>query len=282
MKLVSYERDGAAGYGAVVEGGIVDLGRALGGRFADLKALLAADALAQAQAAVQGRAPDVALEAVALRPPIPNPGKVWCCGLNYAEHVKETGREVTEQPTFFTRWADAQVGHGRPMIRPRESVQFDYEGEIAVVIGREGRRIAPADAARHVAGYACFNDGSIRDWQRHTSQFAPGKNFWRSGAFGPWLVTADEIPFGTSMTLVTRLNGREVQRATTEMMIHSIARQIAYVSTVAPLEPGDVIVTGTPGGVGAKRTPPLWMKAGDVVEVEIDRVGVLRNTIADD
>jgi 2-keto-4-pentenoate hydratase/2-oxohepta-3-ene-1,7-dioic acid hydratase in catechol pathway len=282
MRLVSFERDGRAGFGAVVEGGVVDLGRALGGRYAGLKALLAADALAEAEAALRGRAPDVALDAVALLPPIPDPGKVWCCGLNYAEHVKETGREVTEQPTFFTRWADAQVGHGRPMIRPRESVQFDYEGEIAVVIGRAGRRIAPGDAGRHVAGYACFNDGSIRDWQRHTSQFAPGKNFWRSGAFGPWLVTADEIPFGASMTLVTRLNGREVQRATTEMMIHSIARQIAYVSTVAPLEPGDVIVTGTPGGVGAKRTPPLWMKAGDVVEVEIDRVGVLRNTIADD
>jgi 2-keto-4-pentenoate hydratase/2-oxohepta-3-ene-1,7-dioic acid hydratase in catechol pathway len=213
---------------------------------------------------------------------VPDPGKVWCCGLNYHEHVKETGREVTEQPTFFTRWADAQAGHGQPMLRPRESVQFDYEGEIAVVIGRSGRRIAPEDAGRHVAGYACFNDGSIRDWQRHTTQFAPGKNFWRSGALGPWMVTSDEIPFGTSMTLITRLNGLEVQRATTEMMIHSIAKQIAYVSTVAPLEPGDVIVTGTPGGVGAKRTPPLWMKAGDVVEVEIDRVGVLRNPVADD
>jgi 2-keto-4-pentenoate hydratase/2-oxohepta-3-ene-1,7-dioic acid hydratase in catechol pathway len=278
MRLASFTLDGRPAWGPVVDGGVIDATPL----HPTLKAMLAADGLARLAAWAAGRRPDAALDAIAFLPTIPDPGKVWCCGLNYHEHVKETGREVTEQPTFFTRWADAQVGHGQPMLRPRESVQFDYEGEIAVVIGRGGRRIAPTDAARHVAGYACFNDGSIRDWQRHTSQFAPGKNFWRSGALGPWMVTADEIPFGTSMTLVTRLNGTELQRATTEMMIHSIAKQIAYVSAVAPLEPGDVIVTGTPGGVGAKRTPPLWMKAGDVVEVEIDRVGVLRNTIADD
>jgi len=278
MRLASFTLDGRPAWGPVVDGGVIDATSL----HPTLKAALAADALARLAAWAAGRPADAALDAVAFLPTIPDPGKVWCCGLNYDEHVRETGREVTEQPTFFTRWADAQAGHGQPMLRPRESVQFDFEGEIAVVIGRGGRRIAPADAARHVAGYACFNDGSVRDWQRHTSQFAPGKNFWRSGALGPWMVTADEIPFGTSMTLVTRLNGREVQRATTEMMIHSIARQIAYVSTVAPLAPGDVIVTGTPGGVGARRTPPLWMKAGDVVEVEIDRVGVLRNPIADD
>ena len=167
-------------------------------------------------------------------------------------------------------------------MRPRESTQLDYEGEIAVIIGRGGRRIAEADAARHVAGYACYNDGSIRDWQRHTSQWGPGKNFWRTGGFGPWMVTADEIPFGTVMTLTTRLNGNVMQQATTEMLIHSIARQIAYASTVAPLEPGDVVVTGTPGGVGARRQPPVWMKAGDCVEVEVDRIGVLRNTVADE
>jgi 2-keto-4-pentenoate hydratase/2-oxohepta-3-ene-1,7-dioic acid hydratase in catechol pathway len=278
MKVASFVRGGRAAWGLVVDGGVVDASA----QFATLKAAIAAGALAQVAAWAADRRPDVALDAVEWLPVVPDAGKIWCCGLNYGEHVKETGREVTEQPTFFMRFPDAQVGHGAPMLRPRESPQFDYEGEIAVVIGRGGRRIAEADVPAHVAGYACFNDGSIRDWQRHTSQFGPGKNFWRSGAFGPWMVTADEIPFGTSMTLVTRLNGREVQRATTGMMIHSIARQIAYVSTVAPLEPGDVIVTGTPGGVGAKRTPPLWMKAGDVVEVEVDRVGVLRNTIADD
>lgn len=278
MRLASFTLDGRPAWGPVVDGGVIDATS----QHPTLKAALAADGLARLAAWAAGRPADATTDAVAFLPTIPDPGKVWCCGLNYHEHVQETGREVTEQPTFFTRWADAQAGHGQPMLRPRESVQFDFEGEIAVIVGRGGRRIAPADAARHVAGYACFNDGSIRDWQRHTSQFAPGKNFWRSGALGPWMVTSDEIPFGTSMTLVTRLNGREVQRATTEMMIHSIARQIAYVSTVAPLAPGDVIVTGTPGGVGARRTPPLWMQPGDVVEVEIDRVGVLRNTIADD
>jgi 2-keto-4-pentenoate hydratase/2-oxohepta-3-ene-1,7-dioic acid hydratase in catechol pathway len=278
MKVASFTLNGRPAWGPVVDGGVIDATS----QYPTLKAALAADGLAKVAAWAAGRKADAALDAIAFLPTIPDPGKVWCCGLNYHEHVKETGREVTEQPTFFTRWADAQAGHDQPMLRPRESVQFDYEGEIAVVIGRGGRRIAQADGARHIAGYACFNDGSIRDWQRHTTQFAPGKNFWRSGALGPWMVTADEIPFGTSMTLVTRLNGTELQRATTEMMIHSIARQIAYVSSVAPLEPGDVIVTGTPGGVGAKRTPPLWMKAGDVVEIEIDKVGVLRNTIADD
>lgn len=282
MRLVSFSRNGREGYGAVTDKGVVDLSAVMGARFADLKALLAADALAEAATVAAQRAPDFALADAVLLPVIPNPGKIWCCGLNYGEHVRETNREVTEQPTFFLRVADSQVGHDQAMVRPPESVQFDYEAEIAVVIGRPGRRIAEADAGQHVAGYACYNDGSVRDWQRHTSQWVPGKNFWRTGGFGPWMVTADEIPFDTVMTLTTRLNGVEMQRATTDMLIHSIARQIAYVSTIAPLEPGDVIVTGTPGGVGARRTPPVWMKAGDVCEIEVDRVGVLRNPIADE
>ena len=282
MKLISFEHQGRAGFGAVVGHGVVDLGAAMGHRHADLKALLAADALAEAAQLVAARQPDLPLAGLTLLPVIPNPDKIWCCGLNYADHVRETHREVTEQPTFFMRFAASQVGHGQPMLRPRESTQLDYEGEIAVIIGKGGRRIAEADAAAHVAGYACYNDGSVRDWQRHTSQYGPGKNFWRTGGFGPWMVTADEIPFGTTLTLVTRLNGQEMQRATTDMLIHSIARQIAYVSTVAPLVPGDVLVTGTPGGVGSRRNPPVWMKAGDVVEVEIDRVGVLRNPVADE
>ena len=281
MRLVSYERQGKAGFGLVVGDGVVDLGVALGGRYADLKALLAADALSEARAC-QGRSPDFALSGVSLLPVIPNPGKIWCAGLNYGEHVQETGRQVTEQPMFFLRVADSQVGHGSAIPRPPESVKLDYEGEIAVVIGKSGRRIAEADAWSHIAGYACYNDGSVRDWQMHTQQWCPGKNFWRTGGFGPWLVTADEIAPGAVMTLVTRLNGTEVQRATTEQLIHSIPRLIAYASTVAPLRPGDVIVTGTPGGIGAKRNPPLWMKAGDVVEVEVDRIGVLRNPIVDE
>ncbi|OGB00077.1 MAG: 5-carboxymethyl-2-hydroxymuconate isomerase [Burkholderiales bacterium RIFCSPHIGHO2_12_FULL_69_20] len=282
MKLVSFERNGRAGFGAVIDGGVVDLGAALNGRHADLMALLAADALGEARTALADRAADFALDSVVLLPVIPAPGKIWCCGLNYGEHVRETNREITEQPTFFLRVADSQVGHGQAIVRPPESVQLDYEAEIAVIIGKPGRRIAEADVWDHIAGYSCYNDGSVRDWQRHTSQWGPGKNFWRTGGFGPWMVTTDQIPARTVMTLVTRLNGQEMQRATTEMMIHSIERQIAYVSTIAPLQAGDVIVTGTPGGVGARRTPPVWMKPGDVVEIEVDRVGVLRNTIADD
>lgn len=282
MKLISYTHNGRASFGAVTPTGVVDLSLALNHAYPDLKALLVADALAAAKSAASTRAADHRLEDLTLLPVIPNPGKIWCCGLNYGEHVRETNREVTEQPTFFLRVADSQVGHDQPMIRPPESTQFDYEAEIAVVIGKAGRRIAEADVADYIAGYACYNDGTVRDWQRHTSQWVPGKNFWKTGGFGPWLVTSDEIPFGTLMTLTTRLNGQELQRATTEMMIHSIARQIAYVSTIAPLEPGDVIVTGTPGGVGARRTPPVWMKPGDVCEIEVDRIGVLRNPIADE
>jgi 2-keto-4-pentenoate hydratase/2-oxohepta-3-ene-1,7-dioic acid hydratase in catechol pathway len=282
MRLVSFERAGKSGFGAVVGDGVVDLGIALGGRYADLKALLEGDGLQAAKDAVAGRAADHALAELVLAPVIPNPGKIWCCGLNYAEHVRETQREVTEKPMFFMRIADSQVGHGQAIPRPPESIQLDFEGEIAVIIGRRGRRIAEADAWSHIAGYACYNDGSVRDWQRHTQQFGPGKNFWHTGGFGPWMVTADEIPAGAVMTLVTRLNGREMQRATTDMMIHGIARQIAYLSTVAPLQPGDVIVTGTPGGVGARRDPPVWMKPGDVVEVEVDRIGVLRNPVIEE
>ena len=282
MKLLSFEYAGQARFGVVQGDGVIDLVKAMGGRYPSLRALLAAQALGEVPGAVAGRSPDVALSAVQFLPVIPDPGKIWCCGLNYVEHVRETQREVTEQPTFFMRVADSQVGHNQPMMRPAESNQLDFEAEIAVIIGKPGRRIAEHDVGAHIAGYACYNDGSVRDWQRHTSQWIPGKNFWRTGGFGPWMVTADEIPFGTEMTLTAHLNGQEMQRATTSMMIHSIARQIAYVSKVAPLQAGDVIVTGTPGGVGARRTPPVWMKAGDVIEIGIDKVGVLRNTIADD
>ena len=237
MKLLSFERSGQSGFGAVVGTGVVDLGRALDGRYTDLKSLLEADGLAAARAALEGRAPDFDLADLKLLPVIPNPGKIWCAGLNYGEHVRETGREVSEQPVFFMRNADSQVGHGHAILRPPESIKLDYEGEIAVVIGREGRRISEADAWDHIAGYACYNDASVRDWQMHTSQWGPGKNFWRTGGFGPWMVTSDEIEPAATLSLVTRLNGVEVQRATTEMMLHSIPRQIAYASTVSPLRP---------------------------------------------
>jgi len=283
MKFVSYEINGANSYGVLVGQGVVDLRRALADAPDDLKGLLGRpDAIAAAAAIMGIQTPHYSLDALTLLPVIPNPGKIWCCGLNYGGHVRETGRTVSDKPTFFLRVADSQVAHGQAIMRPRESDRLDFEGEIAVVIGKPGRRISQEAAWNHIAGYACYNDGSVRDWQKHGAQWCPGKNFWRTGGFGPWLVSADEITAGQVMTLTTRLNGQVMQHATTKQMLHSIPAQIAYLSAIAPLNPGDVIVTGTPEGVGMARQPPVWMKAGDVVEVEIDRIGILRNTIADD
>ncbi|MGF7055769.1 2-keto-4-pentenoate hydratase/2-oxohepta-3-ene-1,7-dioic acid hydratase in catechol pathway [Bosea sp. OAE752] len=281
MKLVSFVANGLSSFGAVKDQSIVDLGPHFSGAgITSLRRLLAADALAEAREVAAGRLPELALSAVTLLPPIPDPGKIICVGLNYHDHVTETGRTVTEHPSIFARFPESQVGHLQPMVRPIESEHFDYEGELAFVIGRGGRRIPESAALSAIAGYACYNEGSIRDWQRHTSQFIAGKTFARSGSFGPWLVTADEIPDPSRLTLETRLNGETVQKATTDQLITGIPALIRYCSTIMTLEPGDVIVTGTPGGVGAKRTPPLWMKPGDTVEVEISGIGVLRNPVS--
>jgi 2-keto-4-pentenoate hydratase/2-oxohepta-3-ene-1,7-dioic acid hydratase in catechol pathway len=282
MKLASYLLDGRPSYGAVEGNGVIDLGRRIGAKYPDLRALITANALEEAKRAAAGQKPDTSFDSLTHLPVIPNPDKIVCVGLNYEEHRVETNRDKTENPALFLRVPGSQVGHRQPMPRPRESKMFDYEGEIAVIIGAGGRRIAESDAWRHIAGYACYNDGSVRDWQRHTVQWTAGKNFQRTGPFGPWMVTADEIPPGTVLTLVTRLNGAEMQRATTEMMIFKIPRLINYISTFTELLPGDVIVTGTPGGVGSRRTPPVWMNPGDKVEIEIDKVGVLQNTITED
>lgn len=279
MKLISYQYNGIDSYGAVLGDRVVDLREVFAGRASDLKTLIAAGLLVEAAAAAEKAGATLPLSEVQLLPVIPNPGKIVCVGLNYGDHVRETGREITEQPTLFLRVAESQVAHGEAIVMPRESGKLDYEGEIAIVIGEGGRRIAEADAWNHIAGYACYNDGSIRDWQTATPQWTAGKNFWRTGGFGPWMVTRDEIQDNQVMSLVTRLNGQEMQRTTTDKLIHSIPRQIAHISAFMPLAAGDVIVTGTPGGVGAKRTPPVWMKPGDVVEIEVDAIGILRNTI---
>lgn len=279
MKLISYQYNGIDSYGAVLGDRVIDLREVFSGRAADLKTLIAAGLLAEAAAAAEKARATLPLSEVQLLPVIPNPGKIVCVGLNYGDHVRETGREITEKPTLFLRVAESQVAHGEAIVMPPESGKLDYEGEIAIVIGNGGRRIAEAEAWNHIAGYACYNDGSIRDWQTATPQWTAGKNFWRTGGFGPWMVTRDEIKDDQVMTLVTRLNGQEMQRTTTDKLIHSIPRQIAHISAFMPLAAGDVIVTGTPGGVGAKRTPPVWMKPGDVVEVEVDAIGILRNTV---
>jgi 2-keto-4-pentenoate hydratase/2-oxohepta-3-ene-1,7-dioic acid hydratase in catechol pathway len=241
--------------------------------------------LAESVPALRGLAsekPDFQLDEVEFLPPVADACKLLCIGINYVPHMKEMGRERPEYPVVFVRFADSIVGHGQPMIRPSDSVQFDYEGELAVVIGRRARRVTRAAALDYVAGYACFNDGSVRDYQRHSQQFTPGKNFHASGSFGPWLVTADEVPDPRKLRLTTRLNGEVVQDESVGELCFDVAQLIEYCSKWAELTPGDVIVTGTPGGVGAGRKPPLWMKAGDTVEVEISKLGVLRNPIADE
>jgi 2-keto-4-pentenoate hydratase/2-oxohepta-3-ene-1,7-dioic acid hydratase in catechol pathway len=280
MKLASYEHAGKASYGVVKDGGIIDLGsRFAASGLATLRRFLAKGDRNAARDLAASKSPDIALSDVVLAPVIPDPDKIICVGMNYHEHVAEIGRTVTEKPALFARFAGSQVGHLQPMIKPAVSDAFDYEGELAVVIGKAGRHIRAEHALDHVAGYACYNEGSIRDWQRHTSQFLAGKTFAGTGAFGPWLVTSDEIGDPATLTLETRLNGARVQHTTTDKLITAIPELIAYCSTILPLLPGDVIVTGTPGGVGLKRTPPLFMQPGDTVEVEISGIGVLRNPV---
>lgn len=278
MKLVTFAVAGKTTWGAVVDGGVVDLGAKLAA-YPDVRSLIAGGAIEKAKTAAAGAKADFPLDTITFLPPLTNPDKIICVGLNYDEHVRETKREKTEDPALFVRFANSQTGHLQPILIPPESDKLDYEGEIALVIGKAGRRISEDKAYEHVAGYACYNDGSIRDLQWATTQWTTGKNFPSTGAFGPWLVTADELPADTKLTLVTRLNGEEMQRATTDMMVHSIPRLIAFISRFTELVPGDVIVTGTPGGVGARKTPPLYMKDGDVCEIEIEGVGVLRNPI---
>ena len=276
MKLCSFTKDGRASYGIVTDAGIVDLGARL--KPATLRDFLAADDMAAATALAAGPA-DYGFDDVQHDPVIPNPDKIICVGLNYHDHIQETGREETPNPVLFARYAGSQIGHNAALIKPLESDMFDYEGELAVIIGKECRRVSEEDALSVVAGYACYNDGSVRDWQKHTHQFMPGKTFFGTGAFGPWMVTADEIPDPSKLHLQTRLNGQVVQDTSTELLIASVTRLVSYCSTILPLLPGDVIVSGTPGGVGARRNPPLWMKDGDVCEVEIEGIGILSNPV---
>ncbi|NKJ42682.1 MULTISPECIES: fumarylacetoacetate hydrolase family protein [unclassified Novosphingobium] len=274
-RLISFRRpDGQPSFGRLDGDTVHDLGAA--GAPAYLK-----DVADQDLAALPATG-TFALADVRLLPVVPNPGKILCVGLNYATHVAETGREQKEFPAIFTRWADTLIADGEPLVRPRETERFDYEGELAVVIGKGGRRIARADAMAHVAGFSVFNDGSARDWQRHNIQFTPGKNYPATGAFGPALVLADEIDDLASQRVQTRLNGELVQDQPISDMIWDIPFVIEYCSTFTPLEPGDVIVTGTPGGVGDKRKPPLYMKAGDVCEISVGVIGTLTNPVIDE
>ncbi len=284
MRLISFlGPDGRPAWGLVQPGErVADLSATLGARYPTLRDVLAADALDEVAAAAASTEGALALAQVTLLPPVPEPRRILCAGVNYEEHRIETGRDATVDPTIFTRYPSSLVGHGQPLIKPRESDAFDYEGELAVVIGKAGRRIAAADALDHVAGYTCFMDGSVRDWQRKTSQFTPGKNFEASGSAGPWLVTSDEVPDPQALQLRTIVDGEVLQEAGTDLMIVPIAELIAFCSTFTTLEPGDVIATGTPGGVGDRRNPKRYLTVGGTVVVDISGVGRLENTVASD
>jgi 2-keto-4-pentenoate hydratase/2-oxohepta-3-ene-1,7-dioic acid hydratase in catechol pathway len=267
MKLATFRATGTVTWGIIQDDQAFDLGSLFHAGRPDLRSALGSD-LAEFKAAAS-RASRHALEAIEWLPVIPNPPKIICIGLNYDMHVKETGRSAAQYPTLFARYANTQIGHGAGIVRPRVSTRLDYEGELAVIIGKPGRHIARADAWSHVAGYSCYNDASVRDWQRHTSQFTPGKNFPGTGEIGP-------------QRIQTRVNGAVLQDATLGEMIFDIPHIIEYCSAFTRLEPGDVIATGTPGGVGDRREPPLWLKPGDTVEVEIGGIGTLRNAVVDE
>ena len=278
MKLVTFKYNDFVSFGVVENEVVFDIGQVLGGQHSDLCSVIGAGSNELITGAMNN-AERYELGDVQLLPPIMKPDKIICVGLNYESHRKETGRPEVKYPTLFTRFANTQIGHEESIWLPSESTNLDYEGELAVVIGKSGWKIPEDRAMEHVVGYACYNDATIRDWQRHTSQFTPGKNFPHTGSFGPWLVTTEEIPDPSSLSLTTRLNGEVMQHATTDMLIFTIPVLINYISRFTRLEPGDVISTGTPGGVGFKRDPQIFMKSGDRVEVEISGIGTLTNSI---
>ncbi len=279
MKLASFRIADRDSYGAVMEDGVAEASQAFRLRFADLRAVLEAGATHELVGNLEEkRLPVAELEFL---PPVIRPDKILCVGVNYRPHIAEMGREVPEYPVVFVRFPGSLVGHDRPILRPVVSGQFDFEGELAVVIGRRARHISRHEALEYVAGYCCFMDGSVRDWQRHTMQFTPGKNFDSSGAMGPWITTSDAIPDPSVLELTTRVNGQVMQRGSVADLVFDIPALIEYCSTFAELLPGDVIATGTPGGVGAARTPPRWLEDGDVVEVDIADVGLLRSPVRD-
>ena len=284
MKLMSFEIAGRATFGAVAGQGVVDLGRRLAGQCADLRTLIATGGLKRAADLAAGAPADHALDAVKFLPPIPVPEKIICVGVNYADRNTEyTNLDVPKYPNIFLRTPGSLVGHGQPIVRPPESVQLDYEGECAIIVGKAGRRIAAERAHDHIAGLTCLNEGTLRDWTRHgTFNVTQGKNFDRSGAIGPWMVTADECPAFDDLRVTTRVNGEVRQNDTTAHLIFSFAQLIAYISSWTALAPGDVIATGTPIGAGARFKPPRWLVPGDKVEVEVSGVGVLSNPIRDE
>lgn len=277
MKLASYRTDSTSGVAVVQPDGLVPLEHITLNPPRTMREVLA---WLPSHPLDASTAETIPIEDVELLPVVPNPSAIWCAALTYLSHVREGGnRPVPDYPLFFLRVANSQLGHNAPMLLPNVSHELDYEGELAVVIGRRGRDIPMEDAMDYVAGYSCYNDGSVRDWQRHTTQITMGKNFDATGGFGPWLVTPDEFGDPSQHRITTRLNGEVMQDTGVDRLLFPIDYLIHYISTVSTLEIGDVIVTGTSGGVGVRRNPPVFMREADVVEVEIDGIGVLRNPV---
>jgi 2-keto-4-pentenoate hydratase/2-oxohepta-3-ene-1,7-dioic acid hydratase in catechol pathway len=282
MRFAVYSTDGRAGLAAAAADGVFHgLSEGAPGYPGSLESLIKAGAdLAAIGAALLESAPVVDLATVTLAPPLARPGKILCVGLNYAAHARETGNPLPTYPTIFVRFPSTLIGDGAALVRPRVSEKLDYEAELVAVIGTGGRHIAQADALGHVAGYSAFNDGSVRDYQGKSTQWTMGKNFDATGAFGPVFVTPDDLPpGGRGLRIQSRLNGETVQDSTTDDMIFDIATLIVFLSEVMTLEPGDIIVSGTPSGVGVARNPQLFLRPGDVSEIEIEGIGILRNPV---
>jgi 2-keto-4-pentenoate hydratase/2-oxohepta-3-ene-1,7-dioic acid hydratase in catechol pathway len=282
MSFVSFESNGHSTYGVwESEQTWLQVPASFQAQYPDLKSAIAADKLGELNTVTRQQGRKVQASEARLLPVIPNPGKILCVGLNYKSHVAETKRADSEYPSIFTRFVDSLSAHNAPLPRPATTTRFDFEGELAIIIGKGGRNIKQADAFEHIAGYACFNDGTARDWQRHTHQWIPGKNFPLTGPLGPFMATTQEIPDVNRLTLETRLNGEVMQHASLADLIFTLPVIIEYVSGFTPLSAGDVIATGTPGGVGDRREPPVYMKTGDVIEIEITGLGTLRNRVVD-
>jgi acylpyruvate hydrolase len=283
MRIVSFSTGGRDSFGVRLPAGIVDLSGA-GFRLTDLIQLSPAAMTARSQDAVARGARPMPFESLDLLPIVPRPGKFICLGLNYIDHAKEGGHhDLPPYPTLFMRGPTSLLAAGKPIVRPAISETLDYEAELAVVIGKVAKAVGEASALTHVAGYALFNDSTIREYQRITTQWTPGKNFDGTGAFGPELVTPDELPAGASgLRITSRLNGKTMQDGNTADMMFGVAKTIAIISQVMTLEPGDVLAMGTPAGVGHARKPPVWMRDGDVCEIEIEGIGVLSNPVVDE
>lgn len=281
MRLASYAVVGKPAFGLVTDMGVITLSDRLGSRRYTLREALAEEGvLDEMLKLAKGAEPDRRLDEISFLPVVADPGKILCVGINYRSHAAEHGHAVLEKPNIFTKFTDCLSAHEGEIVRPIASTQLDFEGELAVIIGKAGRAIPAQDALKYVAGYTCFCDGSVRDFIKVS--LITGKNFPKTSPLGPWMVTADEIPDPAKLSLTTRLNGAQMQHSGTDMMTHDVPALIAYCSTFTPLSPGDIIATGTPEGIGARRNPPVWMKRGDVLEVEISKIGTLRSRVVDE